>query len=360
MGSSHASDAARWPEDGTPALASTAADVALDGAPLGRRQAAERERERLQAELSQINERLAQVTVQLAAAQRAHEFAMQHLRVSRDLAAAALVAGLRKEREGSTDPEPRWSFPKHFAWFFNPQLESAGRASESRRVLAAARLEAEALSEAAQAIRWRLSLTQARLDVFRGEPQTDQARLGPARGNASVERSAVHVGSDNANSANEVHRSTTHQYYHPSETTNILARGSKDPGAERFRLPLEGSIVHRFGERKAGQRLRGLVLSSDRPQRVLAPGDGVVAYAGPFRDIGMLLIIEHRDAYHSLVIGASRLEVQAGDVVAEGQPVGWLDWSPSGSRDVYMELRRVGEPVDPLSVLSAHQGEVQG
>jgi len=86
----------------------------------------------------------------------------------------------------------------------------------------------------------------------------------------------------------------------------------------------------------------------------------MVAYAGPFRDIGLLLIIEHRNAYHSLVIGASRLEVQAGDVVTEGQAIGWLDRSPSGGMDLYLELRRVGEPVDPMPVLSANDGEVEG
>jgi septal ring factor EnvC (AmiA/AmiB activator) len=76
--------------------------------------------------------------------------------------------------------------------------------------------------------------------------------------------------------------------------------------------------------------------------------------------MGLLLIIDHGDAYHSLVIGASRLEVQAGDVVTEGEAVGWLERSPSGSMDLYFELRRVGEPVDPVPVLSAHHGEVEG
>ncbi len=128
----------------------------------------------------------------------------------------------------------------------------------------------------------------------------------------------------------------------------------------RFRLPVRASIVRRFGEREGDQRLRGLVLSTDHAQPILAPGDGVVAYAGPFRTMGSLLIIEHRDAYHSLVIGASRLEVRAGDVVTEGQAIGWLARGPSGHSDLYVELRRAGEPVDPISLLSALEGEVRG
>lgn len=130
--------------------------------------------------------------------------------------------------------------------------------------------------------------------------------------------------------------------------------------AARFRLPLRASITRRFGEREGEQRLRGVVLSTDHAQPILAPGDGVVAYAGPFRGIGSLLIIEHRDAYHSLVIGASRLEVRAGDVVSEGQAVGWLARGPTGNSELYVELRRAGEPVDPMSLLSALEGEVRG
>lgn len=128
----------------------------------------------------------------------------------------------------------------------------------------------------------------------------------------------------------------------------------------RFRLPLRASIARRFGEREGDQRLRGVLLSTDHAQPILAPGDGVVAYAGPFRGIRSLLIIEHRDAYHSVVIGASKLEVRAGDVVTEGQAIGWLAGGPSGHSELYVELRRAGEAVDPVSLLSAQEGEVRG
>lgn len=147
---------------------------------------------------------------------------------------------------------------------------------------------------------------------------------------------------------------------HRGEPGNRCGDEARIPETSGFRLPLRGSIVRRFGEREGGRRLRGLILSSDHPQPIVAPADGVVAYAGPFRSVGSLLIIEHRDAYHSLVIGASRLEVQAGDVVTKGQAVGWVAQAPTGSADVYVELRRAGEPVDPMSLLSARDGEVRG
>ncbi len=147
---------------------------------------------------------------------------------------------------------------------------------------------------------------------------------------------------------------------HRREPANRCGKEARVADASGFLPPLHGSIVRRFGEREGGRRLRGLILSSNHPQQIVAPADGVVAYAGPFRGMGSLLIIEHRDAYHSLVIGASRLEVRAGDVVTKGQVIGWVAQAPSGSADVYVELRRAGEPIDPMSLLSALEGEVRG
>lgn len=125
------------------------------------------------------------------------------------------------------------------------------------------------------------------------------------------------------------------------------------------RLPVQGEVVRRFGARYGGHRSRGVVLSG-RPQPVLAPGRGRVAYAGPFRALGLLLIIEHGADYHSLVIGASRLEVAVGDPVRDGQIVGWLDGAAAQEAELYLELRRAGEPIDPMLVLSARESEVRG
>lgn len=127
-----------------------------------------------------------------------------------------------------------------------------------------------------------------------------------------------------------------------------------------FQLPVEGSVLQRFGDRRGDRRLKGIVLLSDHPQAVRAPGMGRVAYAGPFGGLGLLLIIDHGNDYHSLVIGASRLVVGLGETVSEGQIVGWLDGDGPRGGELYLELRRVGEPVDPFLVLSAREGEVRG
>jgi septal ring factor EnvC (AmiA/AmiB activator) len=216
--------------------------------------------------------------------------------------------------------------------------------------------EIAALSKSVDELRSQLERSEARVEKTRSELEeavfrTEEAERRRVAALSRLERASRSAGLADGAEATAV----------PPTRAGLRSPSADETGAEpRFRLPLRGAIAQRFGERRGGQRSQGLLLSADRPQPVLAPGTGVVAYAGPFRDLGLLLIIEHRNAYHSLVIGASRLEVQAGDVVTEGQAVGWLDRDPSGSMDLYLELRRVGEPVDPMPVLSAHEGEVEG
>lgn len=145
---------------------------------------------------------------------------------------------------------------------------------------------------------------------------------------------------------------------HPTAGEGDGRREGSGPGGIT-RLPVRGEVLRRFGDRHGGQRSRGILLSG-HPQPVLAPGRGTVAYAGPFRGFGLLLIIEHGADYHSLVMGASRLEVTVGDPVRDGQVVGWLEGNASEEAELYLELRRAGEPIDPMLVLSARESEVRG
>ncbi len=147
----------------------------------------------------------------------------------------------------------------------------------------------------------------------------------------------------------------------PPEASTEDEDGPREgPGTDGItRLPVQGEVRRRFGDRHGGQRSRGMLLSG-HPQPVLAPGRGTVAYAGPFRGLGLLLIIDHGADYHSLVIGASRLEVTVGDPVRDGQVVGWLEGGAADEAELYLELRRAGEPIDPMVVLSARESEVRG
>lgn len=121
-------------------------------------------------------------------------------------------------------------------------------------------------------------------------------------------------------------------------------------------MPAQGRIALGFGETTPEMsNSQGLVLETRPGAQVVAPFDGRVAYAGEFRRYGLILIIEHDGRYHSLLAGLGRLTVTKGQWVLAGEPVGSMAVEGNRSKELYLELRRAGQPVDPLPWL-AHSG----
>ncbi len=111
--------------------------------------------------------------------------------------------------------------------------------------------------------------------------------------------------------------------------------------------PAIGPIVQRFGARDGIGKTKGIRIRARGNAQVISPYDGSVVYAGPFRDYGLLLIIDHGDGYHSLLAGFDTLQSTVGQWVLMGEPVGTMPTS-GDSGDLYLELRRGGEPINPL------------
>ena len=100
---------------------------------------------------------------------------------------------------------------------------------------------------------------------------------------------------------------------------------------------------------------------------IVAPFDGKVVYAGPFRDLGRVLIIRHDRRYYSVLARLGRANAKLGDWVLAGEPVGAMPDIPSprsgaGAREaqesdpgrsLYYELRRDSRPVDPQPWLAS-------
>jgi septal ring factor EnvC (AmiA/AmiB activator) len=127
-----------------------------------------------------------------------------------------------------------------------------------------------------------------------------------------------------------------------------------------LRMPATGRVVGQFGSRnRFGQHAKGIRLATAAGATVVAPHDAEVVFAGPFRGYGQLLILSQGEGYHILLAGMSRLYAVAGQPVLAGEPVG--EMGPDGSdTTLYVELRRQGEPINPLSWLIADKGKVSG
>jgi septal ring factor EnvC (AmiA/AmiB activator) len=117
-------------------------------------------------------------------------------------------------------------------------------------------------------------------------------------------------------------------------------------GLESYILPVVGQLVTGFAEpTQAGRPSNGIVLAARGGAQVVAPANGQVAFAGPYRGFGRIVIIEHAGDWTTLVTGLARLDVEAGERLVAGSPLGVVE---PASGQVRLELRRGGEPVNPL------------
>ncbi len=136
----------------------------------------------------------------------------------------------------------------------------------------------------------------------------------------------------------------------------------------RGALPLaaRGIITMRFGDKNSlGLATKGITVKTRPFAQVIAPYDGRIVFAGPFRDYGQLLIIGHGEGYHTLLAGFSRIDGIVGQWILAGEPVGQMGnrESKQGKTSdpaLYVELRRNGEPVNPLPWLAASERKVSG
>src|SRR5580693_429510 len=123
-------------------------------------------------------------------------------------------------------------------------------------------------------------------------------------------------------------------------------------------LPVAGAILKTFGSADdLGGIERGVSLATPAGATVSAPADGAVLFAGAYRSYGQLLIIDAGGGYYLLLAGMDRINVESGEFVLAGEPVGVMgDGSArmataaavGAARPVlYIELRKDGTAIDP-------------
>jgi lipoprotein NlpD len=85
---------------------------------------------------------------------------------------------------------------------------------------------------------------------------------------------------------------------------------------------------------------------------VFASASGRVVYSGTgLRGYGKLVIIKHNDTFLSAYAHNSNLLVKEGQSVVRGQKIAEIGNTDSPQAKLHFEIRRQGEPVDPLKFL---------
>ena len=112
--------------------------------------------------------------------------------------------------------------------------------------------------------------------------------------------------------------------------------------------PARGKITVKFADpQDSGGESKGMMLETRPHAQIVAPFDGQIVFEGPFRSYGQILIIEHGGGYHTVLAGLGRADAVVGQWLLAGEPVGVMGSPDTGHPQLYLELRRDGQPIDP-------------
>ncbi|MBS0476588.1 MAG: peptidoglycan DD-metalloendopeptidase family protein [Proteobacteria bacterium] len=136
------------------------------------------------------------------------------------------------------------------------------------------------------------------------------------------------------------------------DSAQVVDTPVASPGAAAsltgYRLPVAGRLIQGFGEALPGKpRSRGIALAANPSAQAVAPAPGRVVFAGPYAGYGQIVIIEHAGGWTSVITGLVALDTQVGEVLVAGSPLGLAG---PGRPVVTLELRKAGEPVNPLEI----------
>ena len=146
-----------------------------------------------------------------------------------------------------------------------------------------------------------------------------------------------------------------HRLHYVASGTIAPAEAPRGDLPARLKIIVDGinEVVRRYGQTIPGGTASGMTIRTRPGAQVLAPAGGEIAYAGPFRGYGNVLILELDSDYAVVLTGSSSLLATAGQRVLAGQPIAEMSRDASPAPELYVEVRRGGNPVDPGRWLAA-------
>ena len=113
--------------------------------------------------------------------------------------------------------------------------------------------------------------------------------------------------------------------------------------------PAEGELISRFAPDSGSN---GIDIAGLDGSPVRAAAKGKVVYAGTgLRGYGLLIIIKHDETFLSAYAHNRAVTINEGDPVDSGQIIAQMGQSGTDTVRLHFEIRRDGQPVDPLRYL---------
>jgi lipoprotein NlpD len=123
-------------------------------------------------------------------------------------------------------------------------------------------------------------------------------------------------------------------------------------GGVTWRWPADGELIKKF---QRGDAIPGIELAGKAGDPVRAAAGGVVVYSGNgLVGYGELIIIKHNDDFLSAYGHNRKRLVKEGQRVEAGQLIAEMGSTGASRNELQFQIRRDGNPVDPLDYLPAH------
>ncbi|WP_025372854.1 peptidoglycan DD-metalloendopeptidase family protein [Advenella mimigardefordensis] len=134
----------------------------------------------------------------------------------------------------------------------------------------------------------------------------------------------------------------------PAAGSSSTAAPASDATAVSWGWPVATSkIITQFSS-----STRGIDIEGKLGDPVSAAASGSVSYVGNgLRGLGNLILISHSNGFISAYAHNSKLLVKNGQKVSKGQKIAEVGQSDTASPRLHFEIRRRGQPVNPLSYL---------
>lgn len=129
----------------------------------------------------------------------------------------------------------------------------------------------------------------------------------------------------------------------------VASGATRSNGGVNWRWPADGSLGKRF---QSGDAIPGIEILGKTGDPVRAAADGVVVYSGNgLVGYGELVIIKHNDSFLSAYGHNSKRLAKEGQRVSAGQQIAEMGSTGSTRDELQFQIRRDGNPVDPLGYL---------
>ncbi len=137
----------------------------------------------------------------------------------------------------------------------------------------------------------------------------------------------------------------------PAAPSAVPPAASRTVGALVWRWPAPGAVARQF---KPGDAIPGIEIAGAAGDPVRAAADGVVVYSGNgLVGYGELVIVKHSDSMLSAYSHNRKRLVKEGQRVSAGQQIAEMGSTGAERNGLGFQIRKDGNPVDPLAYLPA-------